>query len=494
VSTEDVFSQSRASLIEGESVRAVDPLDVKAGDTVLVPKGSYLAFDGELESESATISDAFYSGEAYPKTKKHKDQIFAGSKNLGLDFKIKVSHIKAETRLSKIIDMLNLSLKSKTQLSGLADQGAKMLTVLIILASALIFSYFSLVAFNLEEGVNRVLALLVVACPCGLAIATPLVQTLGVKKALKSSLLVKDVSVFESLKSIDSVFFDKTGTLTKGEIKLSKFSPREPSTFEKQIIYNLEEKSEHPIAKSLRLYTGDQYSLNLLNFREEPGLGVQAKVDGNFYSIKAAPGDESRLMFSKDEKLQFYIHTEDEVEQKAKAVVEYFQKNKITTYILSGDKKNEALRVSRELNVPESNVYFEKSPDEKAEIVKNHAGKILYFGDGINDSLAMSNAEVSVSMQSSADVAFKSSKVHILEGGLFRSLSLFSLSKRAYFSMRVIIAISIIYNLFFAVLASIGLIKPLIAVIIMPISSISITFLGLYLMSMGNKNKKEFGL
>lgn len=483
VSTEDVFSQSRATLIEGKSRRSVDLLEVKKGDLVYVPEGSYIAFDGVLESSTAAISDAFYSGEAHPKIKKNMDQIFAGSKNLGGGFEIRVSQTKNETRLSKIIELLNRSLKSQTQLSGLADQGAKLLTVLILMASAGLLLYFSFVIFDLEEGINRVLALLVVACPCGLAIATPLVQTLGVKKALKKSLLVKDVSVFESLKSIDAVFFDKTGTLTKGEIKLTHFSPREPSALEKQIIYNLEEKSEHPVAKALRFYTKQQASLKLDNFKEEFGTGVQAVIDGDTYSIKSALGEESSLVFKKNEETLFTIFLQDEVEKKSKSVIEYFQNKFIETYILSGDKKSEALRVAKDLGVPLSNVYFEKSPNEKAEIVKNYKGNSLYFGDGINDALAMSHAQVSVSMQSSADVAFKSSKVHILEGGLFKILDLFDLSAQAYFSMVVIIAVSIFYNISFALLASLGFIKPLIAVIIMPLSSVSITFLGLYLMS-----------
>jgi Cu2+-exporting ATPase/Cu+-exporting ATPase len=491
ITTEDVFSQSRATLVDGGVMRAVDPQEVKVGDTVFVPTDSYLAFDGSLESETATISDAFYSGEAYPKSKKSMDLIFAGSKNLGAGFKIKVSHTKNESRLSKIIEMLNMSLRSRTHLSGLADQGAKLLTILILLASAMIFTYFILVAFNPEEGINRVLALLVVACPCGLAIAAPLVQSLGVKQALKNSLLVKDVSVFESLKNIDSVFFDKTGTLTKGEIKLSSFSPREPSDLEKKIIFNLEAQSEHPIAKALRSYTKAQNVVEMTNYTEEPGRGVRAEIGGDTYSVLTAQGEESRLVFSKNDQEIFYIHFEDQIEPKAKAVVEYFQQNSIEAFILSGDKKREALRVADELGIPSSNVYFEKSPDEKAEIVKNHKSKSLYYGDGINDSLAMSYADVSVSMQSSADVAFKSSNIHILEGGIFKSLSLFDLSNQAYFSMKVIIAISVVYNLFFALLASVGLIKPLIAVIIMPLSSISITFLGLYLMKTTSKKTKE---
>lgn len=482
VSTEDVFNQTRCYLDRGGVLTAIDNDKVKVGETVFVENGQYIPFDGSVKSDEAVISDAFYSGEAYPKNIQAMGEVFAGSKNMGPGFYMEVESLANETRLSKIIEMLNRSLSSKTYISNLADRGAKFLTIMIVLSSATIMTYFSLYELNLEEGINRALALLVVACPCGLAIATPLIQTLAVKNAIKKSLLIKDVSVLESLQGVKSVIFDKTGTLTKGDIVVSNCYPCEPSEFEKKIIFNLERESEHPIAKSLKKYVGERQRIEFKDYREEAGIGVSGEFDNIVYSLLSSGGEEKSILFSANKEVLITFTLDDEVDPQAVSLVS-FLKDKADIFMISGDKQREALKVAKEVGIQRENVYYEKSPLQKKEIVKKLDQKSLYLGDGINDSLAMSQSLVSISMKSSAEVAFKASQVHILSGGLSALRELFKISRISIFSMKTIIAVSIIYNLAFAVLAGLGFIKPLVAVVIMPISSISVTLLGLFLMS-----------
>jgi len=485
ITTKDVFDQTRAVLVENGRARSVKSEEIKVDDLVRVGPNAFIGFDGHLESEEAVIDDAFYTGEFLPKIRAKLDKVFAGTKNVGGSIDIKVSKVLKDSRISSLVSNLNKSLQSKTAIQTLADRGAFYLTLAIILAAAVILAYFSLV--NIEEGVNRVLALLVVACPCGLAIAVPLAQTIGVKRAFKNKLLIKNVDVLESMGKIKNVVFDKTGTLTLGLMKVSKVAPGALNSLEKDLIFNLEEKSEHPIALALRKFVGKRKSLDLRLFKELPGLGVSAVFKDDQYMLVSSKKSEGFVELRKNDQVLKTFYLEDQIDPDAKNLVSKFQTDGIETYILSGDKKKRALELGKSVGIDKKNIFFEKSPEQKESFIKNELVDTLYIGDGVNDSLAMSQSLVSVSMLSSADVAFKSSKVHILNGGLGALHSLLKVSEISVQTMKIIILISLIYNIVFAFFAAFGFISPLVAVIIMPLSSVTITFLGFYLMTSQNK-------
>lgn len=481
VSTKDLFNQSRALLVEGSQVKSVRSDLIQVGDKVRVTQNSFIGFDGVLDSSIALIDDAFFTGEFFPKTREKFDKIYAGTKNVGTDIDIIVSQSLDHSRVSSLVRNLNTSLQSKTKMLGLADKGAQYLTYSIILTAALIMSYFSFI--DVEEGVNRVLALLVVACPCGLAIAVPLAQTIGVKRAFRNKLLIKNVDVLESVKNVETVVFDKTGTLTLGQIDVLKVLPGPLTSLEKDIVYNLELKSEHPVALALKKFVGQRKLIELESFKEVLGQGVSAFFKGHHYSVESGSLSEGFVVFKKDGVVLHSFELEDKMDEFAKDMVLEFRKRGVETFILSGDKKQRALEIGKAVGVPEENIYFEKTPEEKMSFIENRVKNNLYVGDGVNDALAMSHSKVSVSMSSSADLAFKASKVHILGGGLQSLRALFKISEISIFTMKSIILISLLYNVVFAGFAAFGLISPLIAVIIMPISSVTITLFGFMLMT-----------
>lgn len=482
VSLEDVYSKKAVDkIIDGKRIN-VDLKDVSRDDIIVVEQNGYLPVDGELYSESASVSDAFFSGEFFPKEKKKFDLLHAGSQNISKEILVKVSKASSETRLSSIIDKLNISLNSKTEMSTLADEGAHYLTYAVLILSVLCIGVFSFT--DLQEGVDRVLALLVVACPCGLAIATPLVQSLGVKLALKKSLLIKNASVFEKMGKVDKVVFDKTGTLTQGNVEVLKWLPREPTEKEKMIIYNLERISEHPIARALIKSVGAHVLKGRFEKHcEEIGKGVSALYEGAHYELKSIKiKDENSVAFYKNGEESLRIVLGDEISKDSSCVIGNMKDVGFTPFLLSGDQKFNALSVGTSLGIDTQNIYGEMTPEQKVSFVENLKDGVLYVGDGVNDSLAMSKSLISVSMDSAADVAYKSSDIHILSGGIQRIIYLVELSKRALSSIKWIFGISLIYNISFAVIALLGFITPLWAVLIMPISSITVTLFGFYMM------------
>lgn len=488
IQVEDVYSENSVLTFKN-NLKVLSPLsELTVGDLIFVEKNKYVPLDGELVSEEALIDDAFFSGEFLPKPKSKQDLIYAGSKVISKDIILKVKKKVKDTRLSEIVEKLNKSLNEKTEITTLADRGANYFTLGVIGLSILILSYFSF--YDFQEGLNRVLALLVVACPCGLAIVVPLIQSLTLKKGLKKSLLIKKPSVLETVGDINSMYFDKTGTLTSGEIQVVDSLPRSPSLEEKEIIFNLEKLSEHPIAIAIIKWIGSQKNIEVIDYIEKIGVGVSGFLGNDYYELKSAKNDEkSAVQFLKNGHLLLNIFLEDTLSLGSKKLIQYLDSKGIKSYILSGDIKSHADKIASELNIPAENVYSSLSPEDKISLVKKINQPAIYIGDGVNDSMAMSQCHISISMESSANVAFKSSDVHILSGGLKGVTSFFELSENYLRTIKYTVFVSFMYNTIFAVFALLGLIGPLIAVFLMPLSSISVTFLAIYLLSENNRKK-----
>jgi Cu2+-exporting ATPase/Cu+-exporting ATPase len=485
VSLEDVHSQKDVLKKSGDDYKRVPVTSLKIGDCFQVSKGEYFPLDGELISDHAVVSDTFFSGEFFPKDCEKMDRIYAGSKNLSPETLVRVTRSSSESRLSTIIEKINQSLNTKTHISTLADLGANYLTYAVVISAGFCLAYFA--TTDLQEGIDRVLALLVVACPCGLAIATPLVQSLAVKRALKKSLLIKNPSALEKVATLSKIVFDKTGTLTSGDVKVISWEPRQPDEIEKALIYSLEKRSEHPVALALLKSVGENPQLNLENFKETFGQGVSANYEGSLYEIKALKDHRQKAvaLFRDGEVILKAILGDLLIKDNLKLIEKLHEKS-FETFILSGDQESHVKMISKEIGLNESYVFSQQSPEEKALFVEEHRGELIFVGDGVNDSIAMTKSLVSVSVDSSADMAFKSSDVHILSGGASKVLDLIKISSQSLYAIKSILILSFIYNLIFAVLALLGLISPLWAVIIMPLSSLSVTALGFYLMRESN--------
>jgi len=481
VSTKDLFDQPFVHKKNGDEYELTKITNVKAKDQIKVSRDSFIPVDAYLLSDCALIDDSLYTGESMPVSVSAREIICAGSKNIGSDIILEVKKELSESRISDLVSKLNKSLLTKTSFQSKADLGAGYLTYLIIISALAILVYFSFVDF--EEGMNRALALLVVACPCGLAIALPTVQALGVKRGLRNSLLIKDPNSFENCEKIKNVVFDKTGTLTAGGLSVSSVWPRDLTGLEKDVIYSLEERSEHPIARTLQNYVGTRDKIKILSFEEHMGSGVSGHFEGDFYELSFSESAKGDVVLRKNKEDQVFFSLKDEVDESSSGAVDFFKNLDLNNYILSGDSSVKVFEVADALKINRSSALYRQTPEDKQKFTEKDLSDVLYIGDGANDSVAMSRSLISVSMSAAADVAFKASQIHILKGGVGKAKAFFLISKIVNKSIRRIIFFSLVYNIIFAFLACLGFISPLVAILIMPLSSVSITVLGFYMMT-----------
>ena len=457
--------------------------DIKPGAEVLLSSGESLPFDSVLLSEKADFDTSILTGESYPQTLKKHDTVFAGSLALNNNIKLLVKTDMASSRFSSMLDSINQLIHEKNSLVSLTDRGAQILTYLILSVSFLFLIYPN--SLDLYEKIMRILALLVIACPCALAIATPLALSLSVKSLFKKDILIKNLEAFALLKNVGSVVFDKTGTLTSGTLNLTHWSPKNPTSEESSIIKALENDSKHPIAKAILRSLPPNTKQASIEAFEKPGEGVFAEFQNSKYSITQSNIIGHGIDFKKDGKTILSASFESTIMETTKDTLAELKKKDIETYLLTGDKKEESLKVGTCLNFSKNNVYYEHTPEMKLDVVKSLESKdssLIYVGDGLNDVMAMTSASVSVSVHSSLEETFKSSDVHFIQPGVSKILDLIQTSNRLYLLLRTNLTISFVYNVCFGALALSGLITPFLTAIIMPISSFLVVGLTFFML------------
>lgn len=477
VSLEDMFSQPQALRWTNAEWKRTSVTELKEGDRILLSSQDYCPVDGKLLSAEAEWNNAIFSGESLPVLTKKHDTIFAGARSINtLPVEIEVVKTSKASRLTLLVNQINNSFATNSKSTQLIDRGAHYLS-LVILSSA--FLFFCVYAFiNWSEAFNRTVALLVVACPCALAIAAPLVHSLSLRKGFQNGILFKSANALEDLSRCDTVVFDKTGTLTHGTMDVKSWFPRPPNNFEKSIIYSLEKNSEHPIAKALMRAVGTPVSLPMENVHETAGQGVSGSCAGSLYQIRKSQNTRHpSVTLSRNGEPLVSADFSDLPLSEAQSVVHELQERGLHTHLLTGDHRSIALAIGDDLGFAEENIHSDLSPENKAGFVQSLQQKghrVLFLGDGINDALAMKAALVSVSMKTAAEATFKTSQIHLLEGGLTRMMDMLALSKNAVHVIKILIAMAVVYNFLFASLALAGKINPLIAIVLMPLSSLSL--------------------
>lgn len=481
VAVSDLFSQKNVVVIRGDQELEIPSSQVQEEDLLQVRAGDYVQVDGQVFSSFAEIDNSFFSGECLPLGVKKWDVVHAGARALN-DFQLKATADQKNSRLQSLVESLNKSLLRRTPLTSLTDRGAHWLTVVVVLIS-LVYLALSL-SLGWADGINRLLALLVVACPCALAIASPLALSLSVRNGLKNSILFKDPSALEKLNDCRAVVFDKTGTLTGGLIEVTHWEPQIPSSLDQAIIYQMEKKSQHPIARAIlrSLQDGADLVVELSAVQEVPGQGVRATYEGDDYRLGQIRGESHKVGFYKNDILVSTALLTDLVNEASPEVIWQLSQEQKDLYLLSGDVHPITQAIGARLGFDAKNIHGQMSPEEKSQFVEEigQKEKTLFIGDGINDALAMSRSSVSVSTHSAAETTFKVSSIHLLNQNLKNIPFLFHLSREYVSTIKLNVAISFVYNLTFATLALMGYINPLIAVILMPLSSLGVTGLTLY--------------
>ncbi|MGZ6485960.1 MAG: heavy metal translocating P-type ATPase [Pseudobdellovibrio sp.] len=450
--------------------------EIKENQEVLVQKNQFIPFDAVLKSQVCYLDLSFITGESYPQIFHSGDVIRAGSRALEDEVRLLCTQEAGNTRLAQSLNQLDLAVSDKNKFQSLTDLVAHRLTLVVFSLAAL---YFIMTFHSLGyESFKRCLALITIACPCAVAFGTPLAHNMGMALALRKGFLIKSENVFEKLGEIKRIIFDKTGTLTSSELKLIKTFPEVISDENRRIILGLEKQSMHPIALSLKKAWSFEAARSIPNVIETAGLGVEAEVDGRLYQIVRSVDEKNpsviQVDFRVNHQLSAYLYFEEKIQSEAYGVIEELYKRSYDVMILSGDKRSRVIEVAKKLSIRPAFAFSEQTSDSKMQQIEQQ-NPCLYIGDGLNDLQALSKAHVSFAVRGPFEATMQVSDIYAPQKKLNSILEIIDIAERVQKTVQANLLFAVFYNAVGGTLALMGFINPLLAAILMPISSVLLT-------------------
>lgn len=454
---------------EGDAFVEIHQQYIKENDIIKVLSNQMLPVDGVIIEGATSLNNSLLTGESRPELADIGSRVFSGTMNLGGEIVIRVEHINQDTRIGKILKQVESGWIQKAHIVDLTNRISKYFLIAVFILAAILF--FSLVSKGeIKTGIDRALTLLIVTCPCALALATPLTLTRTLARASKKGIIIKNDEVIEKLAQIDSVYLDKTGTVTYGLLKVNEFKILSPSAIPlMDIIVSLEKISLHPVAIALKEYAqinGAKKAHEVKDLKELLGIGVSGTIEGHFYEIKAGKITEDQITIAT-------FSLDDRIRPDSKMAVDQMKSYGIQVSLISGDQKAIVDSISKEIGLDKKNIYSEVTPETKLSLIEN-TNKALMVGDGANDAMALSRSFVGVAVMGAMDISLRAADIYLSTPGITPVADLIVISKE---TMKVIhrnLALSLLYNLVSVYAAFTGIISPLVAAIIMPLSSLTV--------------------
>ncbi len=406
------------TVLRNGNTEVIHPNEIQVDEVIQVKAGEKVALDGELNSESATFNTAALTGESKPDTKRKGEQVLAGMINLDRVSEIKVTSLFKDSKLSKILEMVQDATARKSQTQLFISRFAKIYTPIVFaLAIAVcLVPYFFVSDYVFQTWFYRALVFLVISCPCALVVSIPLGYFGGIGLASKNGLLFKGSNFLDVITKVNVIVMDKTGTLTKGVFKVQEVLTKDIEKDELiKLTAAIEINSTHPIAKAVVEYAGDNAkSLKADNVEEISGHGLKGTVDGKNvlagnvkllqkfnieYPAELDQLVDTVVVVAVNDKYAGYITIADEIKEDAKQAIEEMHKLNIQTVMLSGDKQAVVAKVAELLGI--DNAYGDLLPEgkvEKVQALKNEGKHIAFIGDGVNDAPVVALADAGIAM------------------------------------------------------------------------------------------------
>ncbi len=475
------IQQVTANRIVNGEVQVINAKEVSVGDTLLVNQGDKVPVDGEVLSGNASVDESMITGESIPVEKEKYDTVIGGTIIQHGNITMLATKVGSNTILSQIIELMKRAQAAKPPVQKLGDKVAAIFvpTVILIALITFVLTYF-IGHTGVQVALMNAIAVLVVSCPCAMGLATPTAVMVGLGRAAKNGILIKGGDTIEAVAHTKYVVFDKTGTLTTGKFNINEIKTEGDISVEqvRGIISAIEERSNHPIARSLvnGLKALSQTKLILKSAKEEKGLGMRAEdVEGNHYFLGSGKSvDEGgfNLSLYKNQKLLAQIAIDDEIKHEAASLIAQLKKMNIIPVLLSGDKDSRCLKVARLIGIDE--VHSEKLPDEKLAIIDiyKQKGKTIMIGDGINDAPALTKADVGVSMNDASQVAIQSARVILLNTDLNSVVKFLQISKHTLLTIKQNLFWAFAYNIIAIPVAALGFLNPMIGAFTMAFSDV----------------------
>lgn len=470
---------------------------VMAGDLVLVGPGEKVPVDGIIVEGSTEIDESMLTGEALPVMKREGDEVTGGTQNTTGAVTLRALRVGTDSTLARIVRAVEDAQGSKAPVQRLADKIASIFVPVILIIAAITFCvWFFLVPpaganTLLTQSLMPAIAVIVVACPCALGLATPTALMVGMGKGAQLGILIKDGEVLERLCKLDAAVFDKTGTLTKGEPDVVSCTVNADDL---RLAAALEAKSEHPLARAvIRYAAAEGIATDALptptNFKAIVGEGVEGEVEGHQVFVGSHVTVDGRDAGG-------FIF-EDEPKPDARETIQALENTyEVSTYLVTGDGRSQADAVATSVGIELTHVHAGVKPLEKAECVNDvkielaeamldhaehgeggaskHAPVVAFVGDGINDAPALAAADVGVTMASGTDVALEAGSVVLMRDRLMDFVTSLRLSKATMRKIKQNLFWALIYNCIMIPLAAFGILAPALAGAAMALSSVSV--------------------
>ncbi|HNP94365.1 MAG TPA: copper-translocating P-type ATPase [Cyclobacteriaceae bacterium] len=448
---------SEAHRLNGDSVEDVRLEDLQKDDVILIKPGEKVPADGMIIEGESYLNESMLTGESKPVKKSRDSKVIGGSLNGNGSLKVKVQHTGKDSYLNKVINLVQEAQKSKSRMQNLSDRAAKWLTYIALTIGFSTLATWLFLGFPFVYALERMVTVMVIACPHALGLAIPLVVAISTAVSAQNGLLIRNRTAFEESRKISTLVFDKTGTLTKGDFGVTRVE-----TMDKQIRVDellrlssaLELSSEHPIAVGIMKKVKEK-NISVpkqQNFNSITGKGVEATVEGKDVKV-VSPGylkdknisiPESAYSNTADTVvfvlinnwLAGYIALADEIRPESAKAIEIFKKNKIRVMMATGDNEKVAKAVSDQLGL--DGYYAEVLPHQKVEIVKELQSKgefVAMTGDGVNDAPALAQANVGIAVGSGTDVAAETADIILVNSNPQDIANLILFGKATYNKM-----------------------------------------------------------
>lgn len=469
--------------------------EIEKGDVVICHPGEKIAVDGIITLGQTHTDESFITGESKPVSKTIGDTVLAGSINYDGYIEYKAEKIGKDSSISHIVDLVVEATNTKSNIAKFADKISGIFVPVIFVIAVIAFLLNLVITHELNLALNALVSVLVVACPCALGLATPLAMVVALGKGTRSGIIIKNSEVIEQINNIDTVIMDKTGTITKGELTIADLYFSDAQKDNLKLLKSLERKSNHPLATSIS--KGENNPFEVKDFEEIPGRGVKGKIDGAMYYAgnskmlesmgiintlvnkedEFSQKGESIVYFAKDNELIGIVGLRDVIKPNIKDTIKSLKEIGKKVVMLSGDNENTAKIIAAEVGIDE--VYSNISPEGKLEKIRelNTNNNVIMIGDGINDSPALKEATIGISVSNGTDISSDSADIMLMSEDMSKVLDIFKLGNKTMKIIKENLYWALGYNLLMVPLAT-GLLpitlNPMIASLAMTLSSLTV--------------------
>ena len=501
----------KAYLKENDKIKEITLDEIKKDDILVCHPGEKIAADGTIVSGEAHLDESFITGESSPLKKSLNDKVITGSINYDGYIEYKAEKFGKNSAISEIVKLVTEASSDKSKIETLADKISGYFVIIVIILATITFLLHLLTGNSFGASLNYFVTVLVVACPCSLGLATPVAIIISEGLCASHGLVIKKSSAFETANKIKAIIFDKTGTLTYGKPRISEIINYTDKSDDEilKLVSSAEIKSSHPLSTAFKNYL-ENHNLKPYDssyFKNTPGKGIEATVNSQKLIIGSSSFlKENKIKIPKNKiknntliyvsingKLSAVISISDVIRKEAKEVIEKLNSQGIQTIMLTGDNSTVAKAISSSLNIKE--YYASQTPKDKAQVIqklKEKYGYIMMCGDGINDSIALTKADIGLSLKGASDIAINCADVILIKDDLTGILNLLNVSKKTFRKIKQNLFWAFFYNSLMIPIAM-GLVKdltisPVIASIAMMFSSIFVVLNSLSLNKIKLKN------